>query len=416
MSNGRDDVLLRRTLALARCGAGRVEPNPQVGALLVRSGEIIAEGYHRAYGDLHAESEALREAGDRARGATLYCNLEPCSWHGPGKHQPPCTQRILEAGVRRVVLGQLDPNPHMRGAGVTALRRAGIEVEVADDPCVYWHHNRVFNTHMALARPFVHLKSAISLDGRIAAAGGSSRWITDEAARADAHRLRCSRDAVAVGIGTAIADDPLLNVRLPPEAVHRQPKAVVFDGTLRLSSDSRLVRERPDDVIVVCREEETRSRRRVELDRLGVTVLPVVTDHNAAGQDAHATSPEDTQRGGSVYIAGALNALWTLGIRSLLVEGGSALTTSFLADGLYDEVTFYIAPMIMGTGVPVVGDLGVATPAEAIGLEHIAWRSIGSQQVLDAMRRGWFDETLSVVRGDAATRGGEETTHVYRNR
>lgn len=399
MSNGRDDMLLRRTLVLAGRGAGRVEPNPQVGAVVVRSGEIIAEGYHRAYGELHAEPEALRVAGERARGATLYCNLEPCSWHGPGKHQPPCTESILKAGVRRLVVGQLDPNPRVRGNGVAALREAGLEVDVEPDAGPYWHHNRVFNTHMALTRPFVHLKSAISLDGRIAAAGGASRWITDEAARTDVHRLRCRRDAVAVGIGTALTDDPLLNARLLPEAPPRQPKAVVFDGTLRLPLDSRLVRERPADLIVVCREAEASAERRRALERLGVTVLPV-----AAGPT----------RG--VPLAGALDALFNVGVRSLLVEGGSALTTSFLAAGLFDEVTFYIAPIIIGAGVPAVGELSVATPADAIGLEGISWRSIGSQQVLNAMRCGWFEETTSVVRDGAAMSERKEARRVYRNR
>lgn len=404
-------TLLQRTLELARRGAGHVAPNPEVGAVIVADGVIIAEGHHHVYGGLHAEADALRKAGDRARGATLYCNLEPCSFHKPGKHQPACTGRIIEAGVARVVVGQLDPNPNVRGAGIRSLRAAGIEVALSADAERFWRHNRIFNTRMALGRPYVHLKFAASLDGRIATRTGESRWITSSAARDDGHRLRASCDAVAVGIGTVLADDPRLTVRcgdrgesdarqrydtvgarpvagsptgepLVAGGPPRQPRAVVFDSRLRTPLESALVRERPGEVTILAAEPTKGeapgfSTRRRALEAAGVRVV--------------------VPPGPRVDPGEALAALAREGIGSVLVEGGPRLITSFLASRLWDGITAYVAPLIIGDGRNAVGDLAVTRLDEALQLEGICWRSAGSDAVLEGMRKGWLEEVMSTV-------------------
>ena len=220
-----DRHMLARALDLAARGGAAVAPNPRVGAVITRDDEIVAEGYHAAYGGPHAEAVALERAGSRARGTTLYCNLEPCSYSAPDKHNGACTDLIIAAGVARVVVGQLDPNPRVRGGGVAALRAAGVEVDTPDDFDDVWYENAAFNTTAALARPFVTLKLAQSLDGKIATATGDSKWITDEEARAEVHALRARHDAVLVGVGTAVADDPRLTVRGRPEpTATRRPR------------------------------------------------------------------------------------------------------------------------------------------------------------------------------------------------
>ena len=380
-----DDRLLARTLALARKGQGQVPPNPMVGAVVAGDHRIISEGHHERYGGPHAEAIALAHAGDQARGAVLYCSLEPCSFDAPGKHQPPCVAAIIGAGIRRVVVGQLDPNPLVRGSGVAALRSAGITVDVADDEAC-WELNDGFNTAMALGRPFVHIKSAISLDGRIAAAGGKSRWITDEAARRDAHALRATVDAVVVGIGTVLADDPLLTVRIDGRDV-RQPRAVVFDSTLRIPLSSHLVRERPQMLIVLAARRDQdpswNSRCRTLRDA-GVTVLEV----------PHARPEERPEP------AAALQALYRAGLRSLLVEGGAALITSFVRSALYDRLTLYRSPMLLGDGVAFLGDLGIRDPAHGVRFEAVRYRTIGEQDVVEARRAGWLAEMRAAVAGE----------------
>lgn len=378
MCGDRDDRLLARTLALARKGEADVSPNPMVGAVVALGDEVIAEGFHARYGGSHAEAVALEAAGERTRGATLYCSLEPCSFDSPTKNQPPCVRAIVRSGVRRVVVGQLDPNPLVRGDGVAQLRAAGIAVDVADDPRC-WELNAAFNTRMSTGRPFVHLKGAVSLDGRIAAAGGASKWITDEAARREVHALRRRVDAVAVGIGTVLADDPLLTVRLDDAGpLQRRPAAIVFDTHLRIPLASRLVRERPNELIVVGTESsgDAQWKARAEaLEEAGVRVFDV----HGAGE------------GRSVPIGPALVRLHGHGVGSILVEGGSSLTTSLITSSSFDRITLYVAPILMGNGVPFIGDLGVTDPGGAVRFERVRWRAVGDQQVFEADRAGWLD-------------------------
>lgn len=380
--------LLNRTVELAEGGRWKTFPNPMVGALIESDGRIISTGFHHAYGDLHAEADALRNAGPSARGATVYCNLEPCSYTSPEKHQPACTDLLVEAGVSKVVIGQLDPNPKVRGRGVEKLRNSGVEVVTDSDPERFWRFNDAFNTFMALSRPFIHLKVAMTLDGRIATDSGDSKWITDEAARREVHSLRAEREGLLVGIGTVLADDPSLTVRL---VSGRSPRPVVLDSDLRIPLHSRLVRERASQLILCAAtppaEDFGFTSRRRRLEKLGVTVILTSSSN------------------GRVNLPEALAAVRGKEVRSLLVEGGSAVVTALLSAGLYDRITAYLAPRIIGSGISGIGDLGIESVADALDFEAVQWRSIGNQQVFDAYRDGWYESVTARIKEDH---------HVYR--
>lgn len=397
MCRDQDDRWLARTLELARQGAGRVEPNPRVGAVIVKAGELVASGFHRNYGSLHAERAALSAAKpDLVRGATLYCNLEPCSHRSPRKKQPPCTEAIIAAGIGRVVIGHRDPNPAVRGEGIRALERAGITVDVRGedaDESPFLRENEVFNTVMALGRPFVHLKAAISLDGRLATTGGDSRWITDGEARTAAHRLRAESDAVLVGRGTVEADDPLLTVRLPAgeaQGSSPAPRPVVLDSLARISLESRLVRERGNELLL-CLGPDAPERRRAALEARGVTVM-------------------EAEGVGGLDPASVLKCLGTAGIRSVFVEGGAQILTAFLRARLYDRLSLYFAPILLGRGREAVGDLSVATVVQALNFESVRWETIGRQQCFTGLRAGWQEEILGVLRESERerTKGGPQ--------
>lgn len=313
---------IRRAIALAANGWGRVSPNPMVGCVLVRDSEVVGQGWHREYGQPHAEVEALRAAGDHARGATAYVSLEPCSHWGK---TPPCTGALIEAGVRRVVFGGFDPNPKARG-GAEVLRDAGLEVVGGVEETAVRDQNAVFfHAHASEGadRPFVALKLAMSLDARIADRDGRSVWITGEASRAEVHRLRAGYDAIAVGIGTALADDPLLTVRgaLEPRV---PPVRIVFDRKLRLPLETKLVlsaREVP--VWAVC-EPDAPADHRHALEEAGVQVIA------AAG------------------LADQLRALREAGARSIFVEGGSVLASALLTADAVDRMYLFYAPIVIG--------------------------------------------------------------------
>ena len=328
---------MRRALRMAARGLGETNPNPLVGCVIVKGGRVVGEAYHRRAGGPHAEAAALLRAGDRARGATLYVNLEPCVHHG---RTPPCAPLLADAGVRRVVAAIRDPDPRVDGRGVALLRRAGIAVTlgVLEDEAAAL--NERFIVAARRRRPYLTLKAALTLDGRIATARGESKWITSPAQRRDARRLRRLHDGVAVGIGTVLADDPLL---LPQPRAARPFHRIVFDSRLRLPPASRLVRSAvASPVFALCTKAQ--ARKRTALERRGVTVV------------------EQPSRGARVSLPWAVRELWRRGIRSLLVEGGSELLGAFLAAGLADAVALYRAPLILGgrEGVPAFG--GPARP------------------------------------------------------
>ena len=329
---------------LAERGRYTVAPNPLVGAVVARDGTAISEGWHARAGGDHAEVAALKTVGEAARGATMYVTMEPCNHHG---RTPPCTDAILRAGISRVVTGHLDPDPRMRGKSVEILRRAGVEVEVLDDPAFEWQ-NEQFMHYMRTGRPFVHLKLAATLDGRIAATGGDSRWVTGEDARLRARELRAEAGAVLVGAATVRADDPLLTARGLREEPPRITR-VVLDPRLTIGGDSRLARTTSEAPVLVFSHEETLDGREKELEALGVEV--VGAPRSCEGLD----------------LPFVLHELGRRGIRGVLVEGGGQTVARFVRAQLADKITLFYAPKLVGSeGVPMIGALRVTKMAEAL--------------------------------------------------
>ena len=321
-----DQRFMQRALDLAARARGLTSPNPMVGAVVVRDGVAIAEGFHRAAGEPHAEIEALAAAGARARGATLYVGLEPCVHHG---RTPPCAPAVISAGIRRVVVAITDPNPLVGGRGVAMLREAGLEVVsgVLEAPASAL--NRIFLTAMRERRPHVTLKAAATLDGKIADVHGASKWITGDAARVEAHRLRSEADAIIVGIGTVLADDPALTVRLDGPWP-REPLRVVLDSTARTPATARLIHAgTPARAIVAVGRDAPEARVRA-LEAAGVRIL------RCPGADGR-VSPGDL-----------LAELFSREVRGVLVEGGAEVAAAFVDAGLVDRVAMFFAPLVLG--------------------------------------------------------------------
>jgi diaminohydroxyphosphoribosylaminopyrimidine deaminase/5-amino-6-(5-phosphoribosylamino)uracil reductase len=321
-----DAVFMQRALALAERARGLTSPNPLVGAVVVRGSEIVGEGYHHAAGLPHAEIEALAMAGPRARDATLYVTLEPCAHHG---RTPPCAPAVIAAGVSRVVAAIEDPSPLVAGRGFAALRDAGVDVIVGPLAEEATRQNRVFLTAVREERPHVTLKAAASLDGRLADVHGASRWITGEAARARAHRLRAESDAVVVGIGTVLQDDPRLDVRLD-EPWPREPFRVVLDSTARTPRGARLLTAGTADRALIAVGGEAPAPR---VEALRATRATVVT---CASGDRR------------VDLRLLLRELFSREVRAILVEGGSEVHGAFLEAGLVDRVAVFLAPILLG--------------------------------------------------------------------
>nr|WP_092617449.1 bifunctional diaminohydroxyphosphoribosylaminopyrimidine deaminase/5-amino-6-(5-phosphoribosylamino)uracil reductase RibD [Roseospirillum parvum] len=351
-------------LGLAARGLGRVAPNPAVGCVLVDpAGRVVGRGWTQPGGRPHAETEALARAGERARGATAYVTLEPCSHHGK---TPPCADALIAAGVARVVVACADPDPRVCGRGLARLREAGIEVVEGLLAEEAWHLNRGFFLRLQAARPLVTLKLATSLDGRIALHDGTSQWITGPEARADGHRLRATHDAVLVGSGTALADDPALTCRLPG-AAEPGPVRVVADGRLRLSRDSRLARTAREGPTWVVTTPAADPAHRAHLEAAGVRLLEVAPDGS-----------------GSPAPAALLSALAGAGLTRVLVEGGGRLAAAFLIDDLVDDLMIYRAPRVLGgdarPAVAALGLAGAAGLAAAPGFRLVARRRLGEDE------------------------------------
>ncbi len=341
-------VFMDRARDLAENGRYTVAPNPLVGALIVHGNEILGEGWHARAGGDHAEIAALKAVGSGAHKSEMYVTLEPCNHHG---RTPPCTDAIIRAGVSKVVIGHLDPNPRMRGRSVSLLREAGVEVEVSQDPELE-RQNEQFFTKMRKGRPFVHLKLAATLDGRIAASNGDSKWITGDSARLRARKLRAEAGAVLVGAGTVRADDPLLTVRDGTEKPISVTRAVL-DPRLSTGPENQLARTARQAPVVLFTSAEVADER-VEwvgrLEGLGVDVVstPVVCD----GLDLDAV----------------LGELGRRGVRGVLVEGGGETVARFIRKELVDKLTVFYAPRVVGAeGVPMVGKLRLARMADAAG-------------------------------------------------
>jgi len=343
---------MRRALRLA--ARGRTSPNPMVGAVVVKDGEVAGEGYHHRAGEPHAEVLALKEAGARARGAAMYVTLEPCCHHG---RTPPCTKAIIEAGISEVHAAMLDPDPKVAGNGFEELRKAGITVHYPFLEDEARRLNEAYIKHRTTGMPFVILKSAMSLDGRIATRTGDSRWITNERSRAFAHRLRSRVDAILVGGATARADNPRLTARLGRKVFY--PKRVVVTESGDLPAELALLRER-GECIVAC-SEKARTESLAKLQQAGARILTLRT------------------LGRRPSIADLMKQLGELGCLSVLIEGGGEVAASALEELVVDKVVYFYAPKIVGgrDAVPAVGGEGAPDIASAIKLDRIKLRRFG---------------------------------------
>ena len=338
-----DIEYMRRAIELAERGVGFTNPNPMVGAVIVKGGKVIGEGWHERCGEWHAERNAFRNCTVPAEGATMYVTLEPCCHYGK---TPPCTEAIIEHGIARVVVGMEDPNPLVAGKGIALLREAGIEVVCGVEEEALREQNRVFLKYISTKLPWVAMKTAMTLDGKIATRTGDSKWITGAEARAYVHELRHRFMAILVGIGTAVADDPLLNCRIEGRGV-RQPIRVVVDSNARLSLDSQLVKTAGEYRTIVAHTCFAPEERVKALREIGVEMLLC------------------KEKEGLVDVRNLLELLGQSGIDSILLEGRGSLNYTFLSEGLADELYAFIAPKI-------VGGMNAKTPVEGAGMEKMA--------------------------------------------
>ncbi len=373
-----DTYYMRLALRLAAKGTGWVSPNPMVGAVVVQEGQIVGRGYHRAYGRPHAEVEALKQAGAAARGADLYVTLEPCNHQG---RTPPCTQAVLNAGIRRVVIATQDPNPRVNGGGAEFLQNQGLQVEIGLLAAEARRLNAAWFHWVETGFPFVIAKAACSLDGKIATVTGESQWLTGEKARSFGHQLRHQVDAILVGVGTVIADDPQLTMRLRKRTTEnrktktenrfKDPIRIVLDSRLRLSLDARLLHlDSPAPTWVVCTPAAPRDQIKALKD-LGADVLVMPADAN-----------------GIVALHPLMEELGERRVQSLLVEGGAETLGSFFDQRLVDQFYFFYAPKILGgkTAPGILAGAGVKHLGNALQAKEMSVKKLGP----DLLVSGYF--------------------------
>lgn len=355
-------------LRLAAKGRGTASPNPMVGALVVRQGKIIGQGVHLRPGTPHAEIHALRQVGARARGSTLYVTLEPCCHLK--KRTPPCVPEILRSGVRRVVIAMQDPNPSVKGKGIAALRRVGRLVTVGVAHSEAEELNKAYCHWMKTGRPYVTLKAGMTLDGKLATAAGESRWITGEPSRREVHQLRRRVDAVLVGIGTVLTDDPSLTARAGPRLetlAPRQPVRIVVDSRLRTPFKAQILAQQDKAKTMIATTAAAPAARRSVLQKKSIEILTLPALQ------------------GRVSWSALLKRLGQRGIMSLLVEGGSEVNAAMLKAKVVDHIRLYMAPLLLG-GLNAKGVIGGESPARlagAIKLRHVVTRSVGNDLVIE---------------------------------
>jgi diaminohydroxyphosphoribosylaminopyrimidine deaminase/5-amino-6-(5-phosphoribosylamino)uracil reductase len=357
-----DETFMKRAIALAGKGERFVSPNPMVGAVIVKEGRIIGEGWHRKYGGCHAEVDAIRRATEPVDGATVYVNLEPCCHHGK---TPPCVDTLLDRRFRRVVIGSIDPNPRVCGGGAEALRNRGIDVTVGVLAEECRRLNARFFKFMETGLPFITLKFAQTLDGRIATATGDARWISCTESLRFAHHLRAVHDAVLVGAGTVEADDPELTVR---SVKGRIPLRVVADSALRLPTQAKVFQDQQRAKTLVAATSRREPAKEAQFAKMGVEVLPV----------------EENGQGGGVDLKDLFRQLGSRNISSILVEGGSGIITSILRERLADRILIIVAPKILGRGTASVGDLDIRRMEDSLPLKFDAVRRRGADVVIEA--------------------------------
>ena len=352
---------MSRALSLASKGLRTTSPNPMVGCVIVKDGRIIGEGWHKKYGNPHAEIEALNDAksrGEDVRGSTVYVTLEPCSHYGK---TPPCANRLVSEGVSEVMIAMRDPNPKVDGKGIAILHEAGIKVtELHEFEEAAKFLNRGFVFVHKYGRPFVSLKAATSLDGRMNLANGSSKWITGIEARTESHRMRAENDTVLVGVGTVLSDDPELTVR-HVEGIN--PLRVVLDSKLRTPPSAKVIGN--DGKCIIITSESADRQKAKALEEAGAKVSEV------------------SSRGGHVDIESALKHLAGIGVLSLMVEGGAEILSAFLREGLADFVRFFISPRIFGEGKAIITNMNFPDVSEAFRLKDTKTRILGEDIMIE---------------------------------
>lgn len=361
-----DEHWMRMALDLAARARGRTSPNPMVGAVIVKDGQLLGSGYHRQAGTPHAEVLALQEAGAASCGADMYVTLEPCAHYG---RTPPCSEALVAAGIRRVVVAMVDPNPLTSGRGLARLRQAGVDVELGLLEKEARQLNAPFVTYISKKRPYVLWKMATTLDGKTATRTGASKWITCPEARALVHKRRQQLDAVMVGIGTVLADNPLLTARpegQAPEQI-RQPWRIIVDSRLRIPFDARCITPDLPGRTIVATTEDAPPAKVEQLQKRGVDVWM------APAQE------------GRVNVATLLGDLAQLEITSLLLEGGATLAGAFFDQRLIDACLVFVAPMLFGgaEATPVLGGLGVPDPSQAPRIGDPHWQPAGTDLVVE---------------------------------
>jgi diaminohydroxyphosphoribosylaminopyrimidine deaminase/5-amino-6-(5-phosphoribosylamino)uracil reductase len=357
-----EESYIRLALEIAKKGIGRVSPNPLVGCILVKQDRIIGAGYHEKYGGNHAEVNAIEKAKENVEGATLYINLEPCSHFGK---TPPCVDKIIAHKIKKVVIGTLDMNPVVSGKGVKKLKASGIEVKVGvlEKECI--DLNKFFFKYISKKLPYITLKAAQTIDGKIADKYGYSEWISSMSSRKFVHTLRAKYDAVLVGSGTVAKDDPRLTVRL---AEGRNPKRIVIDTNLKLKPNHKIFLKNNDqNLIVITSKKSAGKKRRInKLLSQGTKILFV---------------KENDQ--GRIDLRNALSELYKNKIVSVLVEGGSGILTSFIKNSLFDDIYLFVSPKILGCGIPVVGSLGVKNLKKSLKVRINSAEKVGDDLLLE---------------------------------
>ena len=354
-----DYRFMSRALRLARKGLYTTDPNPRVGCIIVKDGEVVGEGWHERAGEPHAEIHALHAAGNKTAGTTVYVTLEPCCHHGK---TPPCSEALIKAKVARVVVAMQDPHSRVAGQGLQQLRDAGIEVEVGVMEAQAQTLNPGFIKRMQTGRPYVRNKLAMSLDGRTAMASGESKWITSEAARQDVQRLRARSSAIVTGVGTVLADDPSMTVRL--EGVERQPLRVVVDTHLSMPVTARMLQQPGRTLVMTCSDDEA-AREALEHTGAEVICLPFCSD--------------------TVDMQAVLDTLGEMEVNEVLVETGATLSGAMLQAGLIDELVIYMAPILMGASARGLFRIpGLDTMEQKISLDIIDMRAVGKDWKITA--------------------------------
>jgi diaminohydroxyphosphoribosylaminopyrimidine deaminase / 5-amino-6-(5-phosphoribosylamino)uracil reductase len=360
-----DESYIKLCIEVAKKGMGKVSPNPLVGCIIIKNERIIGAGYHEKFGNNHAEVNAIEKAKESVEGATLYTNLEPCSHYGK---TPPCVDYIIEKKIKKVIIGTLDMNPIISGKGVKKLKAAGIDVKVGilENECI--ELNKFFFKYIVKKLPYVSLKAAQTIDGKIADKNGDSHWISSLQARKYVHSLRSRYDAVMIGAGTVIKDDPRLTVRL---VEGRNPKRIIIDTNLKLKLNHKLFHKNPDkNLILVTSKKSANKKRRVsKLQSMGVTVMFAKDE----GDDR-------------INLKSALRELRKVGIASVLVEGGSGMFTSFISENLFDDIFLFISPKLLGCGVSLVGDLGIKNLKNSVKVKINSFEKVGDDILVELTR------------------------------